>query len=83
MAGAWPAGSTFFVLPVRGDTQLGIFMHLFSTNLDLNRFATRPQYYGMDRLITVGFWVSHVVVELIREVAIVSVHYPQRGVAVL
>ena len=72
-----------FIFPVRSNTQLCIFMHLFGADLDLNGFATRPQNHGMNGLITVWFRVSDVIVKLIRQVAIVSVHYPQCGITIL
>ncbi|MNS56767.1 hypothetical protein D3C72_896360 [compost metagenome] len=83
MAGARSAGWAFFVFPVRRDAQLGVFVHLFGTNLNLDRFPARPEHYRMNRLVTVRFRVRHVVVELIWQMAEVSMHYPQRGVAVL
>ncbi|MNS73022.1 hypothetical protein D3C72_1064490 [compost metagenome] len=58
-------------------------MHLPGADLNFQRFPARPQYYGVDRLITVGFRVGDIVVELIRQMAEVGMHNPQRGIAVL
>ena len=83
-AAAAGAGSrALFVLPVRGHAQLGVFMHLPGADLNLHRLAARPQHHGMDRLVTVGFRVGHVVVEFIRQMAVVSMDDPQRGIAIL
>ncbi|MND20662.1 hypothetical protein D3C80_109960 [compost metagenome] len=68
---------------MRGDAQLGILMHLASTNLNFHRFAAGTEHHGMNRLVAVRFWVSDVIIELIRQMTIVSMYYPQRGVAVL
>ncbi len=84
MTGAHAAGrGAFFILPVRRHAQFGVFMHLFGTDLDLNGFTARPQDHGVDRLVTVRFGVSDIIIEFIRQVTIVRMHYPQRGVAVL
>ncbi len=72
-----------FIFPVRGHAQLGILMHLFGTDLDLNGFAPRSQHDGVDRLVAVRLRVGHVVVELIRKMTMVGMDNPQRGVAVL
>ena len=83
-AAAAGAGSrALFVLPVCGHAQLGVFMHLPGADLNLHRLAARPQHHGMDRLVTVGFRVGHVVVEFIRQMAVVSMDDPQRGIAIL
>lgn len=58
-------------------------MHLPGADLNLHRLAARPQHHGMDRLVTVGFRVGHVVVEFIRQMAVVSMDDPQRGIAIL
>ena len=68
---------------MRGHAQLGVFMHLPGADLNLHRLAARPQHHGMDRLVTVGFRVGHVVVEFIRQMAVVSMDDPQRGIAIL
>ena len=77
------AGRAFFVFPVRGHAQLGVLVHLFGADLNLDRFAARAKHNGMDRLIAVRFGVGDIVIELIGQMTEVSVYYPQRGVAVL
>ena len=72
-----------FVLPVRSHAKLSIFMHLPGANLNLHRLAARAQHHGMNRLIAVGFRVGHVVIEFIRQVTIVGMDDPQRGVTIL
>ncbi len=83
MTGARSARGALFVFPVRGDTQLGVFVHLFGTDLNFNRFTAGAQHHGMNRLVAVRFRVGDIVIELIRQMAEVRVHDPQCGVAVL
>ncbi|CAH0294241.1 hypothetical protein SRABI106_03593 [Rahnella aquatilis] len=66
----------FFVFPVRRDAQLSIFMHLTRADLHFQRFPTRPQHHSVNRLITVRFRVGDIIVELIRQMAEMSVHNP-------
>ena len=68
---------------MRGDAQFGVFVHLFSTDLNFHSFAAGAKHHGVDGLIAIRFGVRDVVIELIRQMAEVSMYYPQRGVAVL
>ena len=80
---ATAAGGPLFIFPVRRHAQLGVFVHLFGTDLNFHRFAARAEHHGMNRLIAIRLRVRDVVIELIRQMAEVSMYYPQRGVAVL
>ena len=82
-AAAGPRSRALFVLPMRGHAQLGVFMHLPGADLNLHGLAARPQHHGMDRLVAVGFRVGHVVIELIRQVTVVGMNDPQRGITIL
>ena len=75
-AAATDHGGTFFVFPVRRDAKLCIFVHLAGTDLDFQRFTARPEHHGVDRLIAVRFRVGDVIVELIRQMAEMSMHNP-------
>src|SRR5471030_882182 len=72
-----------FIFPVSSDAQFGVFMHLTGTDLHFQRFTAWSEYHGVNRLITVRFRVSDVVVEFIRQMAEMGMHNPQCGVAVL
>src|SRR5471032_1703059 len=76
-------GSAFFVLPMRRDAQFGIFMHLACTDLYFQRFTAWPQNDSVNRLITVWFWVSDVVVKFIRQMAEMGMYNPERCVTIL
>ncbi|CCJ85925.1 hypothetical protein BN133_2302 [Cronobacter dublinensis 582] len=80
---AHAACRAFFVFPVRRDPELRLFMHLFGANLDLDGFAAGAQHHGMNRLVAIRFGVRDVIVEFIRQVAVVRMNDPKRGVAVL
>ncbi|CCJ93950.1 p1177c; B1177_F1_12 [Cronobacter malonaticus 681] len=73
----------FFVLPVRRHAEFSVFVHLFGADLNFHGFAARAKHHGMNGLVAVGFRVGDIIVELIRQMAIVRVNYPECGVAVL
>ncbi|CCJ89655.1 hypothetical protein BN132_1583 [Cronobacter turicensis 564] len=83
MAVAHAACRALFVLPVRRHAELRLFMHLFGADLDFNGFTAGAKHHGMNRLVTVGFRVGDVIIKFIGQMAIVRMHDPERGVAVL
>ncbi len=80
---ARPGAGPLFILPVRRHAELGVFMHLFGANLDLNRFPARPKHHGVNRLVAVRFRVGDVIIKFVRQMTIVGMHDPQRRVAIL
>ena len=58
-------------------------MHLAGTDLNFDRLAAGTKHDGMNGLVAIGLRVGDVIIKLIRQMAVVSMHYPQRGIAVL
>ena len=52
------------VLPVGRESLLSHVVHALAANLHLNRFSSGISYYGMQRLITIGFRNRYVIGEL-------------------
>ena len=50
------AAGTLLVAPVRGDTQLGLVVHLVRTNLDLQRPAAGTDDCGVQRSVARSAW---------------------------
>ena len=59
-------GCALFVLPVRGNAELGSLVHLHSANLNLDRPALRTEDGGVEGLIEIEFWCCDVVLEAAR-----------------
>ena len=57
------AHAFFFVEPVRGDAQLGVFVHFAGADLHFDDAVFRADERGVQRLVAVGFGVGDVVVE--------------------
>ncbi len=75
------AAATLLVAPVRGDAQLGVFVHLPSADLHLQGLAFEPRHRGVQRLVLVALGIGDVIVELAGNVVPQAVHHAQRGVA--
>lgn len=73
----------FFVFLVCGYVQFGVFMYLLGVDLNFYCFVVWFQYYGMNRLVIVGFWVGYVVVEFIWQMVVVSMDDFQCGIVIL
>ena len=77
------ARGAFLVPPVRGDTQLGVIVHLARADLDLDRHGRRPEHRRVQRSVQVVLRRRDVVVELAGDVVPAAVHHAERGVAML
>ncbi|MCY1367314.1 hypothetical protein D9M69_542430 [compost metagenome] len=77
----------FLVGPVRRHAVLGMVVHFFRADLDLDRLAglavDHLAHHGVQRLVAVGLGPRDVVVELFVDGLEVRVHPGQRGIAVL
>ena len=71
------------VVPVRGDAEFGLPVHLLGADLHFQGLPGRPEHRGMQRLVEVPLRPRDVVVELPRDRLPQVVHHAQRAVAVL
>ena len=82
--GADLCGSTgfavLFISPVRGNTHLRHLIHIFGTDLDLNRHAVRANHRGVQRLIAVRFWNGDVVFHATRTRLVQAMHLPEHAI---
>src|ERR1051326_8018714 len=72
-----------FVLPMSGDTVLRHAVHLFGTNLQLERRAVFGDDRGVKRLIKIRPWHSNEVFDTSRDGPPEVVYYAEHGVAIL
>jgi hypothetical protein len=78
-----PVGTAaFLVAPVRGDTQLGLVLHLLRANLHFQRAPVGSIHSRVDGLVVVALGRGDVIVELARQEPPQVVHDAQRRVAV-
>ena len=68
--------------PMRRHARLGHVMHLAGANLYLDPLAIAPRHRGVDRAITVGFWLADIILEPPRHRAPTLVDGAKRAVAV-
>ena len=82
--GAYLRGSAgfavLFISPVRGNTHLRHLIHIFGTDLDLNRHAVRANHRGVQRLIAVRFWNGDIVFHAARTRLVQAVHLAQHAI---
>ena len=71
-----------FVLPVRANPQLSLFVHGMGADLHFQDLAFRTDHRRVQRAVTVLFRVGDVVVELFRNMPPQGVDDAERGVAV-
>ncbi len=72
--------AVLFVSPVRRDTHLRHLIHIFGTNLHLNRDTVRANHGGVQRLISVRFWNGDVIFDAPRTRLVQAVHLPQHAI---
>ena len=73
--------AVLFISPVRRDTHFRHLIHVFGTNLHLNRNAVRANHGGVQRLISVRFWNGDVIFDAPRTWLVQAMHLPQHAVA--
>ena len=71
-----------FINPVRGNAQLGHFVHGCAADLDFHTHIFRANDRGMQRPIPVKFRHTDIVFKPARNDLIFAVNHPQRGIAV-
>src|SRR5690606_17169925 len=73
--------ATFLVLPVRGDAELGLPVHVPGADLHLERLAFGANHGGVPRAVVVALGPGDVVVELAGDRGPRRVHHAERGIA--
>src|SRR5690606_3739901 len=68
------------VRPVRGNTELGYFVHAARAYLNLNWLAEQADDCGVQALVAVRLGHGHVILEPARDGRPQRVHYAQRAV---
>ena len=68
------------VKAARGNTHLRHLIHIFGTDLDLNRHAVRANHRGVQRLIAVRFWNGDIVFHAARTRLVQAVHLAQHAI---
>ena len=81
--GALRLAAAFLVAPVRGDTVLGMLVHLEGADLHFERLVLGSDHRRVQRAVVVGLRLRDVVVELARERRPAVMHEAEHRVAVL
>jgi hypothetical protein len=76
------AASALFVLPVRGDAELGHAVHVARADLHLHALAVGAEHRRVQRLVAVGLGQRDVVLEAPGDRGEHPVHHPEHRVAV-
>ena len=75
------AFARLFISPVRGDPHFRHLIHIFGTDLHLDRHAVRTDHRGMQRLIAVGFGDSDVIFHTAWTRFVQAVHLTEHAIA--
>ena len=72
--------AVLFISPVRRDTHFRHLIHVFGTNLHLNRNAVRANHRGVQRLVSVRFWNGDVIFDAPRTRLVQAMHLPEHAI---
>ena len=81
LRGGAALAAVLFISPVRRHPHFRHLVHVFGTNLYLNRDAVRADHRGVQRLIAVRLWNGNVVFDATRTRLVKAMHLAKHAVA--
>ena len=67
---------------MRGETELGVAVHLTRANLDFDRPTVGRRHHGVQRLVVIALGLRDVVIEFMRHWRPHGMHHTEHGVAI-